>query len=284
MTHLFSLKPGLIALGCALAVNVGAQTPPAGQTRGSALVHDAASSRGVIDGAQVALPAAVAGSVFLGPWRSLPEAARGARMPVPTIVFLHGSSGLGLKAIAEWQRWLAEQGIASVAPDSFALADRLVYGSPVDVATYERIHALRASEIGLALAALKDAGWADPARLLLAGTSEGAVAVARYDGSEFAGRMLFSWSCERNYFVDQPATAAAGGRPVLNVMSLSDPYFSPANTWLGNPAAKGHCGDALASNAQAAIVLLPQAPHTLLNLPAARAATVDFVRRVAAAR
>ena len=25
------------------------------------------------------------------------------------VLFLHGSSGLGLKAIAEWQQWLAER-------------------------------------------------------------------------------------------------------------------------------------------------------------------------------
>lgn len=282
MTHLTLFQRCLAATGLAVALSAGAQAPSAGQTRGSAAVHDAASARAVIDGAQVGLPAAVAGSVYLGPWRSLPEAASRA-MPVPTVVFLHGSSGLGLKAIGEWQRWLAEQGVASVAPDSFGLADRLVYGSPVDVATYERIHALRASEIALAVAALKGVPWADASRLLLAGTSEGAVAVARHDGAEFAGRLVFSWSCERNYFVDQPATALAGGRPVLNVMSLTDPYFSAANPWLGNPAPQGHCGSALAANPQAVIVLLPQAPHTLINLPAARAATLDFVRRVTAA-
>ena len=43
----------------------------------------------------------------------------GARVPV--VVFMHGSSGLGLKAIGEWQQWLASLGWASLAPDSFAL-------------------------------------------------------------------------------------------------------------------------------------------------------------------
>jgi dienelactone hydrolase len=286
---IFRRSLGAIALAL-LAAAPGARAqvapapaaPPAGEIKGRATEHDAASAAAVIERAQVAWPAALTGgAVFVGRWRdaprplSVPERGR-----VPVVVFLHGSSGLGLKAIEDWQRWLAGLGVASVAPDSFALPDRLTYTSPIDKPTYERIHALRASEITLAQKALAEAPWADPQRLLLAGTSEGAIAVARHDGSGFAGRMIFSWSCEDNYFVQSPATAATPGRPVLNVISRSDPYFSPSNPWLGNPRAEGHCAEALKGNPQALIVLLPQAPHTLINLPAARDVTAAFVRRV----
>jgi dienelactone hydrolase len=188
------------------------------------------------------------------------------------------SSGLGLAAIGEWQRWLAGMGIASVAPDSFALPDRVVYKSPVDKPTYEKIHALRESEIRLALEALRSAPWADASRLVLAGTSEGAVSVARWRGNEFAGRVLFAWSCENNYFVEEHRTSLPASEPVLNVISSTDPFFSPANSWLGNPTAKGHCGDQLRDHKQSAVVLIPGAPHTLLNLPAARHATAGFLR------
>jgi len=61
------------------------------------------------------------------------------------VVFLHGSSGLSLKVIAEWQAWLAGSGLASVAPDSFAPPDRLTYTAPIDKDAYEKIHALRQS-------------------------------------------------------------------------------------------------------------------------------------------
>ncbi len=255
-----------------------AQTP-VGQVKGRATAHDAASAAAVIERAQLAWPAALTGgAVFVGRWREAPQPQPGVRVPV--VVFLHGSSGLGLKAIEDWQRWLAGLGVASVAPDSFALPDRVTYTSPVDTDTYERIHALRASEIALALKALGEAPWSDAGRLLLAGTSEGATAVARHDGSGFAGRMVFSWSCEDNYFVKSAATQATPGRPVLNVISRSDPYFSPANPWLGNPRAEGHCAEAFKGNPQAQIVLLPQAPHTLINLPAARDVTAAFVRRL----
>lgn len=260
----------------AIAQLAPAAAAPVGETKGAALAHTAESSRGAISGAQVALPASVTGGApYLGPLRGAPTQVK-ARVPV--VVFMHGSSGLGLKAIGEWQQWLASLGVASLAPDSFALPDRLTYKSPIDKATYERIHALRLSEVALAVQALPTLPWADASRLLLAGTSEGAPAVARYTGAEFAGRILYSWSCENNYFVEQHRTALPADRPVLNVMSSTDVFFSPSNAWLGNPAAKGHCGDALASNKQASVVLIPGAPHTLLMLPPARHATEGFVR------
>lgn len=253
-----------------------AQVPPAGEVKGSALQHTVASAEEVVQRAAVVLPASVTGSaVYVGAFRDAP---REVKTRAPVVVFLHGSSGLGLKAIGEWQQWLASLGVASIAPDSFALPDRVTYTSPVDKSMYEKIHALRASEIALAVKALRSAAWADTTRMVLAGASEGAPAVARHAGDEFAGRIIYSWSCENNYFVQEHRTALAREQPTLNIMSATDVFFSPSNGWLGNPSAKGHCGDALKDSKQASIVLIPGAPHTLINLPAARHATVGFLR------
>jgi hypothetical protein len=242
---------------------------PVGKLEGTAFVHTAESSRLAIDNALVGLPARVTGGApFVGRMSAAP---REARARVPVVLFLHGSSGLGLAAIAEWQAWLAGLGIASLAPDSMGLPGRITYSSPIDRPTYEKIHALRASEIALGAAALRALPWADPARIVLAGTSEGAVAASR-DTGLWAGRMMFAWSCEDNYFVEKPRTAT-GPEPVLNIISSTDPFFSPSNAWLGNPQALGHCGTALRGHKAATIVLVPGAPHTLLNLPQVRAAT-----------
>jgi len=259
-----------------VALQPQAQTAQPGEVRGSAYRHTVASAEGAIQGAFLVLPANVTGgAVFAGAYRDAPAPA-GARVPV--VIFMHGSSGLGLKAIGEWQQWLATLGIASIAPDSFSLPNRLTYVSPVAQDVYEKIHALRASEVGLALQALRTAPWADMSRVVLAGTSEGATAVARHGGNEFAGRIIYSWSCEDNYFVGHHETALPADLPVLNVISLSDPYFAPSNPWLGNPAAKGYCADALRANTKASIVLVPGAPHTLINLPPARHAAEGFLR------
>jgi dienelactone hydrolase len=250
-------------------------TPP-GDIKGQAMVHTPDSARAVIANGALVLPgAATGGAVFTGAFKDAP---REVRARVPVVVFLHGSSGLGLKAIGEWQQWLATMGIASFAPDSFALPGRVTYTSPVGKDFYERIHALRGSEITLAVQALKDAPWVDPRRLVLAGTSEGATAVARYAGDAFAARMIFSWSCEDNYFVEAHRTAVRPEQPVLNVISATDPFFSRSNAWLGQPAAVGHCAAAFKDHPKASIVLIPGAPHTLLNLPAARQVVAGFLQ------
>jgi dienelactone hydrolase len=275
----------LCSIGILSLLMACAQTPPSapppqapkGEVTGTAAVHTPASAAGVIAKAAVVLPASVTGgAVYVGTFANMPK---DTKAKAPVVVFLHGSSGLALKAIGDWQLWLASVGVASIAPDSFALPDRITYKSPVGKDVYEKIHALRASEIPLAVQALRSVAWADTSRMMLAGTSEGGPAVARYTGNEFAGRIMYSWSCENNYFVSEHRTANIA-QPVLNVMSSTDVFFSPSNTWLGNTAAKGYCGDAWKDHKEATIVLIPGAPHTLLNLPAARHATLGFVRDV----
>mgnify|MGYP000908233079 FL=1 len=259
------------------ATQAWCQAPaPQGEIKGQAIVHTPESARAAMANGALVLPsAATGGAVFSGAFKDAP---RETRARVPVVVFLHGSSGLGLKAIGEWQQWLATMGIASFAPDSFALPGRVTYTSPVGKDFYEKIHALRGSEITLAVQALKDAPWADPRRMVLAGTSEGATAVARYAGDAFAARMIFSWSCEDNYFVETHRTAVRPEQPVLNVISATDPFFSRSNAWLGQPAAVGHCAAAFKDHPKASIVLIPGAPHTLLNLPAARQVVAGYLQ------
>jgi dienelactone hydrolase len=256
---------------------VTSSSQPAGEVKGTAFTHTPQSAEASIRNASIVLPSsATGGAVYAGHVATAPVVTR----KVPVVVFLHGSSGLGLKAIGEWQLWLASLGIASIAPDSMSLPDRIIYKSPVGKDVYEKIHALRSSEINIAIKALGTMPWADMNKLVLAGTSEGATAVTRYGGPEFMARIAFSWSCENNYFVEEHRTAVLPEKPFLNIMSSNDVFFSPSNSWLGNPAAKGHCGAVQKENKQASIVLIPDAPHTLMNLPAARHATEGFLRQL----
>ena len=264
------------ALALWIATQAHAQTiAPKGEIKGSAWTHTSDSLKAAVAQADVCLPASSPKtSIACGKLGGL---TTHSAKKMPVVLFLHGSSGLGVKAIGEWQQWLATLGYASIAPNSFALTDRATYKSPIDTDSYEKIHALRLSEISATIAALKQQPWVDMQRLVLAGSSEGAVAVARYTGTEFAARMLFSWSCESNYFVKAPQNAFEADKPVLNIISASDQYFSKANPWLNNVQAQGHCAAALKGNPKAAVLLLPDAPHTVFNLPAAQAATAGFL-------
>jgi dienelactone hydrolase len=257
---------------------IGLAQTPVGSVQAGPWMHTAESLKAVAQNAQIALPAKATGKdIYTGLLKNAP-ATTGAKAPV--IIFMHGSSGLSLTAIAQWQLWLAKLGYASIAPDSFALAGRLTYKSPVDLVTYERVHDLRMAEIAPTVAALQLQPWADTQRLVLAGTSEGSVPVARHDGQGFVAKIMYAWSCEKNYFVTEPKSNFDLKKPVLNVISSVDPFFSKTNTWIGNDAAQGHCGAALKGNPQASIVLIPDAPHTLLMFPAAQNATAGFLMQI----
>ncbi|OBW90786.1 hypothetical protein QV01_09545 [Gallibacterium genomosp. 3] len=251
-----------------------------GKVTGTAFLHTQVSIDKGIENAEIALPASITnGKVFQGKLKDAPATQGKA----PVVVFLHGSSGLNPKLGYDiWQKWLAENGIASFMFDSMQLENRVSYTSPIDKNIYEKIHQLRSSEIKISLDALAKQPWADISHLFLAGTSEGAVPVARYDGDAFIGKLIYSWSCEDNYFVKSHQTSLKSV-PTINIMSSKDKYFSTANSYIGNEAAIGNCSQTFAKaekpeNFQ--VILIPNAPHTLINLPAARSATLGFIEGV----
>lgn len=228
-------------------------------------------------GASLVLPAAMAGGHR---WQGLASAAPEVAGKAPLVVLLHGSSGVA-PAIKDFQIWLADAlGLASVAPDSLAIPDRLTYTSPVSVDIYERVHTLRLAELEYALNASKSWAWVDPARIVIAGTSEGSVAVSRYAGPVSTARLIYSWSCEANYFVDRPRPGFGPEEPVFNAISARDPYFSPSNPWNKDYAVTGDCGGALKGNPHAAVLVVDANVHTILNRPDVHEATSRFLTSV----
>lgn len=224
-------------------------------------------------GAQLSLPGGHQGR--LGDLAAPPSAV------LPLVILMHGSSGLGLAAVGQFGAWLAGQGYAVIAPDSFATPDRLTYSSPVPAAVTERIHAMRLAELGHALAQARALPWVDPTRIVIAGSSEGAVPVGRIAASpEPAGRIIISWGCEAGYFVDAPRIAIPRDARVLTVVASRDPFFSPLNPWSAGFAITGSCAAALRMHADATSVVLSTDQHTLLGHPQAREAVAAFLARV----
>lgn len=201
----------------------------------------------------------------------------------PVVMFMHGSSGINAQ-IKAFAYWLSDSlRIACVIPDSMQTKDRLTYSSPVPAGDYELIHSMRMRELELAMTEIKRMPWCD-GRVVVAGTSEGGVTAARYHALggmlQEKAKMIFSWSCEDNYHVKSHNSYLPDDLPVLNVMSASDKFFSLANGYLNNPYALGHAGSILANNKNAQIVLIPGAPHTLINLPQTRDVVASFLNRL----
>ena len=189
--------------------------------------------------------------IYEGPLKDFPKEK--IRLEAePLVLFAHGSSGIG-EPLKAFGRWLASFGIGFLCPNSFVLKDRITYTSPISREDYERIHAMRSAELAHAAARLGEVPGFD-GRYVVAGTSEGGVAAARFQAPQ--------------------------DMPVLNVMSAADKFFSQANSWLDNPSALGHAGRTLANHTDASIVLIPGAPHTLFALPQTQAAVEGFLERV----
>lgn len=253
---------------------------PQGSIKGKAWVQTDRTMAEAMAQSWTVLPATVTGDkLYEGTNIGAPE----TKGKAPAVIFVHGSGGINPHIKAFQKRLAEELGIASFTPDSFQLPDRMTYSSPIDPMDYEKIHALRASELSAAVEFLTKQPWFN-GRFVIAGTSEGAVAVARYVRAEHApaeaGRIIFSWSCENNYHVVQHKTRIPANMPVLNIMSSNDKYFSKANSYLGNPDAVGNCSKALEGNPNARIVLIKDAPHTLMNEPQAREAEDRFLKDV----
>jgi len=231
--------------------------------------------------ADLTLPAGYYGSsVWQGKLNQHPQ--RISLPPLPLVVFLHGSSGLN-EHTRQYQLWLSQAlRVATLAPDSFARSHRPCYHSPATTAEYEAVHRLRLIEIQTALAALPQLGWVDQQRLVLAGSSEGAVAVARWRGNEFLGRIIYSWTCEDNYFVDKAENGFDRVCPILNILAERDPFFGASSDFNRGLVVLGDSRHALLGMVNAQMVVLPNAPHTLYNLPASRSHTRHFLHKLLA--
>jgi dienelactone hydrolase len=141
---------------------------------------------------------------------------------LPVVVYLHGCTGIGN---LDFIRSLADEGFAVVAPNSFARSFRPLQCEPetktggFNLFVYD----FRLTEISFALEQLWFVEWADWSRMVLAGTSEGAVAVALYRGDEFKGRVIAQWTCNGAPFV--AGLDAPSDEPIFSVVGADDPWY-----------------------------------------------------------
>jgi len=142
---------------------------------------------------------------------------------LPVVVYMHGCTGIGN---LDFMRSLADEGFAVVAPNSFARSFRPLQCEPetktggFNVFVYD----FRLTEISFALEKLWSAEWADWSRLVLAGASEGAVAVALYRGDEFNGRVIAQWTCSGAPLV--AGIDAPLDEPIFAVVAADDPWYA----------------------------------------------------------
>ena len=154
---------------------------------------------------------------------------------LPTVLFLHGCTGLGETALLSS---LAAKGYAVIAPDSMARRFRPLQCDPRNLkGGYNLfVYSFREAELIYALQRLSELPWVDPENLFLIGSSEGGVTAALYRGDEFNARVIAQWTCTGAPLVR--GIAAPEGTPILAIVRSGDPWYDDRHA-IGQ---QGDCG------------------------------------------
>jgi dienelactone hydrolase len=178
----------------------------------------------------------------------------------PLIIFMHGCAG-PIGPSRNLVTNFRSLGYAVVAPDSFVRLGRKA--NCAGGGGKRQILSLRVSEIDYALQQIATLEWVDRSRLVLAGFSEGAQAVALYRGDGvFAGYIVMGFGCRRGI---GHGVQASG--PVLAIQGARDPL------------SKGRCSVAFRENS--ASITVPKAEHDVSSYPKTVAALRKFLGTVA---
>jgi dienelactone hydrolase len=204
--------------------------------------------------------------------RHLRKFPRGTRFP--TVVFLHGCTGIGNLPFLED---LARQGYAVVAPDSFARRYRPLQCDPKTSRGGSNlfVYDFRSAELTNALERLPSLPWVDLDNLFLIGASEGAVTAALFRGDVFNARVIAQWTCTGAPLV--AGIAAPRRTPILAIVRENDPYYAAANT----AGQQGHCGLYMTDRANSESVVVRSGAgdtaHDVLSDADLVAAIIEFL-------
>lgn len=114
--------------------------------------------------------------------------------PVPVVVFMHGCTGFNNRQFAHSELF-KRLGYPVVSPSSFARPNRIAACDGSDWVIDWRLE-----EIEIALNELEKLPWVDKNNLVLAGFSEGGLAVAAYGGRKFRAIIGMGFGCDRTHF------------------------------------------------------------------------------------
>ena len=187
-----------------------------------------------------------------------------ARDPFPTVLYLHGCTGIGASS-ERWARTLTAAGYAIVMPDSFAREYRRQNCDPTVFRTgvFPEAGEMRQEEIGYALGRLRALPWVDQRNLFLMGHSEGGRAVADWSGAGFNAHAISGSRCSGG-------VRAPRATPVLAVNFEYDP-------WAGRRS-RETCTSRFGGRENAREVMLPGSGHDTSRSREAINAVVEFLR------
>ncbi len=200
-----------------------------------------------------------------------------ADKPCPVAIFVHGCDGMGSFSSENhgWAKWLAQQGVLVVAPDSLARNDRKPSCDPKTQRSglFPPVHAMRQEEIKYAAEEIRKQPWFDGKNLFLMGFSEGCVAVVRTKLSGFRGVIATACTCTNT---NNPAFNGIFLPPDTPLLTIS--YTD--DTWFKSDSTRGTCESKFEGRTHAKSVTIPGRGHGTYNNDQARQAVAGFIRQL----
>jgi dienelactone hydrolase len=206
------------------------------------------------------------------------KAALGGRR-YPTIVYMHGCSGIDIASTKTARDFLLKGGFVVVMPNSYARVDKpasCILSQHLG-GLHRSVLAWRQDEARNAIHMARRLPFVDPNNIFMVGLSEGAITTATTTGNEpINARVVEGWTCHAGWpeYWGLPAPAS---EPVLTLSTVDDPWFQIA-------VLKGNCGVFMKyHNGSKAIIFPATHPlhdqHFQLWHPDAMKAALDFMHR-----
>ena len=193
---------------------------------------------------------------------------REVKAPLPTVIFLHGSTGYQRHYFqAAYPAALAQAGFAVFVPDSYARPGRVSAEWDVRIDTVN----LRRAEVDDTLDHLRNIPWVDQRNIFLAGHSEGGITTAMYGGGDFRAYFISGWTC-RSENPEFNRIHAPADKPVLAILGAEDKYHRTKNA--------GHCGQVFEPlrNAKSRSIVLPGIGHEVNTHPDTIPTLISFFK------
>ncbi len=229
--------------------------------------------------ALVRIPRADGGEVIRSTMRVLALPKNGSNRRWPTVIYLHGCSGVWGGTYRRIDV-LAANGFAVIAPVSLA---RKKYPKSCDTARhrgglYRPTLRMRQIDAGNAIVRARQLDWVDSDNLFLMGLSQGAITAATFHSEDPAAklnaRVLEGWTCHAGW-EEYRGIRAPRSEPVLALVAKFDPWFQ--KKWN-----RGDCGPFLDSTNGSRSIVFDQGElskrHELLEDPRVQRLVIEFLK------
>lgn len=146
---------------------------------------------------------------------------------LPTVLYLHGCTGITQGNDVAWAKFISELGYAVILPDSMSRKNRYSNCDPAikgPTGRFPFAYIYREEEINYAVEQIKTLKWVDQDKVFLMGHSEGGIATANTFNTFFKGYIISGWTCTHKFDPSLDGIKISKEKPTLAVAFIDDSW------------------------------------------------------------